>query len=302
MSKVYCPKQSIKIELDECNSKPHCELCYRWRRFRMADLDSIIIGQERYMRELLRVDRERELFIQYEQFITGGRKWYPYYHREQYTPFDYTSVRLNEVILEIDTEHWGLCCDITNMLQDVLKDYHIPNKLYGSGGKGTHTHIFLNLEPDITDDAQFVTGVEGLYNLTTWKFIRYGIFLWVCELAGIPKEHIGAGKKVDAHKVLWSDTTPYGSLIRAPGGFKRYYKTVLHHCSVEYESLYEHPPVFPDGIEMWKPDYDILKEACELAIKTGQTIKAPLSCDGCSIEREGTDRLWLGCKLCGRKY
>ncbi len=130
---------------------------------------------------------------------------------------DYYTVRAWEVPFEQDSpwDHpvYGVKVLAKKTVESLIS-LDIPHKIYDSGGKGIHTHIYF--KPP--DNKKLLQNAEEK-NIKP-KYLRFLVFKIVNDTAGIPEEHTGQGKPQDMTCINFDDTTGMGRLIRCAGGRK----------------------------------------------------------------------------------
>ncbi|MEW6070808.1 MAG: hypothetical protein AB1485_09345, partial [Candidatus Thermoplasmatota archaeon] len=174
-------------------------------------------------------------------------------------PVDYRTVLPNEIIFDIDSEKWHNVIDATEKIIIVLKENGIPYNLGWSGGRGTHSHTFFEIDDDLLRKINEI----GM----TFRDLRLGLWNWVSDQAKIGEKYRGKGKFLDDSCINWNDLAG-GHLVREFGGSKVNvqgkiigYKTLIKGDIPERRDKISFNEVeYPDAVLFWHVPRPLIDE------------------------------------------
>lgn len=140
----------------------------------------------------------------------------------------------NEVVFDLDVKPWTACRHQTLKIQSILKSESIPFYTCLTGGKGTHTHIFLKFPKD--QEVRKLVSEAEKYGLTG-KDIRLWFWNQILDKAGMPADKRGHGKHYDSAVVGFNDNESKGHLIRSIGGRKATYNEADETEKITYKTF-----------------------------------------------------------------
>jgi hypothetical protein len=132
-------------------------------------------------------------------------------------PIDHRTVASNEIVIDLDSRSFAQNAVYANKLKLYFEEKDIPHYMYWSGGKGIHTHIFLNINPKDPKGIDLLTKANN-QGCNLYSEIRLKLASDFVTEAGIDPKLIGVGKVVDLQKLKWDDIGGRNTLIRAEGG------------------------------------------------------------------------------------
>ena len=164
-------------------------------------------------------------------------------------PVDYRTILHNEIVIDIDSEHWKKVRMFAEIITDTLVKLGIPYITAYSGGRGIHIHVFFDLslsQKKMCDKTDVMP-----------KDLRVWLFEYILKNAEISPVLIGPGKPFDTSCVNWSDEGK-GHLIRVFGGKKKWCKVLL--SEIPEERPHKDEIRFPGDVELWHIPEQLFQE------------------------------------------
>jgi hypothetical protein len=170
--------------------------------------------------------QQRPLLVQPLQVGVGkAAKWVTLQEAPVASELWTRGVLLNEVIFDIDARPWSLAAEKTAAIVGALRELGIPHYAHLSGGKGTHTSVFIDAA-SVVLPAPLLTQAQAV-GVDVWSAVRLAVAEAILDAAGFPKGDdarwtppVGNGV-VDRLKVKWS-ALRNGSMVRCLGTMGSY--------------------------------------------------------------------------------
>ncbi len=199
-------------------------------------MDEITRNQDNWLKKLQSLSKRP---LKVSKSVNGKpTKWVPLEECEY--PVDYRTVLHNEVVIDIDAEHWKDVRMCGEIVTETLHTLGIPYIKAYSGGRGIHIHVFFGLS---STQKRLCEGTDVMP-----KDVRVFLFEYILRHADISPKLIGPGKTFDTACVNWSDEGK-GHLIRVFGGKKQKYKTLL--TDIPEERPKSNEVVFPEDVQVY---------------------------------------------------
>lgn len=162
------------------------------------------------------------------------------------------SILLNEVLFDADARPWSRVAHATSSLLSALDSLAAPYYSGPSGGKGTHTSVFLD-PASVKVDAALLDRAERL-GVDAWSEARAAFAHLVFDAMGLPRGDdvrwappLGASGVWDRSKIRWSAGRS-GSMVRVlgtPGGDGTRRKTLWDADACAATAGNDSPPSMP---------------------------------------------------------
>ncbi|MBU7045021.1 MAG: hypothetical protein HXS54_01180 [Theionarchaea archaeon] len=162
----------------------------------------------------------------------------------------------NEIVFDIDFKKWEDVKEYGEKVIKTLEKLKIPHVLAYSGGKGIHIHVFFKF----SEDQNIRLFTENISIDTI--FVRMQLFKYILKEAEINDELIGKSKPFDTSCVNFSDELK-GHLIRAFGGKKESFKTIIEEIPDDKPTISYDQVIFPTQIEEWILPDELLSQIFE---------------------------------------
>jgi hypothetical protein len=196
--------------------------------------------------------------------VTPSIRYYARDHDWRF-PYQYRRCLPNELFFDIDVRDWDIVRFLTNNLTAKLDELNVPYELAGSGGKGTHIHVFFKAIPLIRDYG--------------FRQVREKLWAYVMDDMEIMETMRGPGKPFCNATILCGDSSMFGKVMREFGGSKgKNRKTIIDSVPEKKEDVYEGDTVFPAGVKVWDIPMDVFNN---MELKTKNYT---LNCDYCAVD------------------
>lgn len=122
-------------------------------------LHDFLMARERWQKLILAEDdrvRGKLAPVRTANLFTAGFQWHP----KPRVSASYRTVMPNEIVADLgDVGDWNVTRDATHRLWDALHDGGLDYLAALSGGRGTHTHVWIEPSEDLLPQRRMVTAI-----------------------------------------------------------------------------------------------------------------------------------------------